>query len=564
MTRLTGEVISQTTEDITGEYKSISILFAEAFTRRDISIINEKITSDTGISLEDGNGGKSGLRRNIPILRWKDIPANRLTQIISSVCDTREKETVDSLTSVIDCASIGSFDNTDLPFYVVYMYLSIRKEITQEKDFDYQLFKIREAAKKYLPSLPGSMSQHKRHGRTSPTVMLVDMKVKERDIGRLNELLSSLADETTVEAHRMNIASEINSLQPSFSGDTLVGHAKSYFMIEKDLHAIVGSFGGVIPYDPTCPYLLVLTSGEEYESFRGFDDDLFPNHLELSYGNPWVWPNALVFATMVESWLYESWHIIRRHNSYLSEVSERVLGKSIDPITDDNLNQIAKIGLEISALEIDLSRIKAYAGYGLEKWSQGDFAPLREIPIPFDGQSKRLGFDGKTGYLPLVGESVKGNCEQMELTVASIQNQIHALSDYGNQMAMRKSTRASERSSRSIEFLTWPLLALTLVLVVLEMGRSPPEYGGLLSQMVSLLLIPAFFLSYLYTREGRTSKSVIILLGATLGTLAGLATGVFVRLFSTTEVADWLGFCGGLVATIMLSYYLYRKKTNRI
>ena len=563
MTRLAGEATSQTNGSITGEYRNIGILFAEAFLRREISTINEKITSDIGISLEDSDGGKGGMRKRISTLKWEGISADRLVQIISSVCDAKEKETIGTLASIMDHASIGSFDDSDFPFYVVYMYLIIKKEFTREMDFNYQLFRIREAARKYLPSLPGSMSQHRRHGSGSPAILFADMKVEKRELTRLNDLLSSLADKTTVEEHRMSIAFEINSLQPTFSGDKVTGHAKSYFVIDENLHAIVGSFGGVIPYDSTCPYLLIMTSGDEYESFGHFYDHLSPYDLELLSGNPWAWLDAFVFAVMVESWLYESWHIIRRHNQFLSEVSEKMLGGPSDLMTDADLNQITKIGLEISALEIDLCRVKAYAGYGLDNWSRGDFGPLHEISIPFDGHLKRLGFDGKSGYLPLVGKSVKGNYEEMELTIASIQNQIRALSDYGNQMAMRKSILASERSSRSIEFLTWSLLMLTLVLVVLEMGRSSQEYSGLLPQIMSVLLIPAFFLLYLYTRIGRTRNSVIVTLGAMLGAFVGLAVWTFVRMISTVEVAEWVGFCGGITAAIILSYYLYQRKKNR-
>jgi hypothetical protein len=459
-------------------------------------------------------------------------------------------------------ATIGLVDNPDLPFVIVYVYLDVDKEAHKMKDFENLVLESRESLKEYISSLPGCMGRYRIGKGDHPSITRAEIKLKEEDNAVLNLQIKSL-DEDSPNEIKLKTANEISLTQPLFGGDPFINHSKSLFSIDVNAHAIIGSFGGSIPYDSTNPYILMLTTGSWDYYWHGKDNLIIPFYANLYpyWKDPWHWQDSVAFLMLMDTWSHKVWNVISTNNQILSDVSEQVMANKSYTVGDSNLKVITRIGLEISALKIDLTRVQAFISKDVGDWSRKEFGPsLKEISIPFVDVDSNIEFKGQSGYLSQWAKSIKDNLEQIESTINAIRDQVDALSNYGNQTSVRESTSSSLRSSKSVESLTVLLLGFTLILVILEIGRDSPGLSEQVSQIISLLLIPVF-LSYNYMRN-KMSEGSTIYTSIMVGIVCSILIGYMFYLYSNEILAIIEGIIVFLAAMIICPLYFDIKIHN--
>lgn len=538
------------------DYRQICIVSWEVFDPHHIKTINDKVSSDMGFQPKEES---KATRTDFHTFVWDNIPLKALFKQIFSIpeLDERQKIALQSLVAYGEEIFIQGINDPDLPYYCLYMYFSLNKNVSTVPDFDFNILQIRNLIERYIKSLPHGVSYHRRDGSGHSSIILIDVLVDNLYLNEMARLVSLLEDDTIPEDHHISIAEQLNRLQPALSDNFTLSHTKSYFVIDESLHTIVGSIGGLIPFDSTSSYILI-TALEEGHRIAGFHQHIFPVTLELLYGNPWEWVGPLSMLLCIESWSYNDWSILRKHRETLSTLSEHLIGDKTHILEDKDLSQIAQLGLESSALKIDLMRLESRCDYYLDSWCKGSFGPLHETPVPFDKRMMRYGFDSKCGYLPSIAQKLEGSLQGLKKTISTFEDETNTLSAYANQIALRKSTIASEKSSQSVEFLTWLLLALTLVLVVLDIGGRINDDVEIIFIFLAILILPAFF-GMKSLRKKKTLANIAVT-SFSLGAMGGFALGFPVYLSSTLEVAILLYFClTGVVAMIIMDWLIESK-----
>ncbi len=307
----------------------------------------------------------------------------------------------------------------------------------------------------------------------------------------------------------------------------------SHFIVASNVSIILGHMDQWGLLGIRTPFTLFLASEQSLLEFDKFGLPIAFSLRGAPFSGLWTLPSTFALPLAVLSWTTALFLEVQDHERAIGRVSTGLLSASGQHVDKDNLDELTKLGLRLSTLDVQLGLIESDLGETVDGWIRNDIHEQVEICLPSLSRwpGPRMRGEGEDGFLTFLAKEIRRDLDRTTGRVRGLERKAELLSRQASDAVLRDSgkkmesaSNASLQSQRVVVTMTHVLVVLTIMLVALGLQQNGSFSYALVLIAGALVLVVKFL-----AKENRRYYWLV-----------GWALGVFFLLRYWPSNVSWL------------------------
>jgi hypothetical protein len=481
------------------------VLLVDAFPKDRIGSANRRVTEILGIDSMETPIRRAESHNPDITYNWSPTDLNQLLNTAHRALEmlgTGIAGDIDHLRRFISSISAEGLDSEDLPFYILTIRIGLNSTaLAESTNLEGDIRGVRTPFGFLLQSLGGHSSRGVSWGPSAPIFVILGVKTNQK----LLSLLQQEARDSTL--HRAastaspNDVVEHRRLIPVGLSWDKEPDIWSHFILASNASAILGHMDQFGLLGIRTPYMIWLSPDD---SLLEFDRVKIPIALSLrvtSFLSLWSISNNFVLPLAVHAWTGALFLEVQDLERAMASVSTDLLSISDGLVNKSSLDELTRLGLRSSTLDVQIGLIESELGDTVEKWRCNSIADQveRRLPSLSRWPSPHIGEDFEGGFLSFFAEDLRRRLDRIEEGLQDLERRIELLSRQANDAVLRDSgkkmemaTNAALQAQRAVVNMTYVLVMLTFLLVALALWQNGAYSYAVIVAAMTLVVVARF------------------------------------------------------------------------